>query len=76
MISMLDCSAKRISDIAFFMMKTIYCLIPLKVADNLISRVISLEAKYLEMCDGSFLSKEMKNSFKDIIHNRIVKLTK
>ncbi len=68
------CSKKSNINYSTFIRFAEYCEISLKVANNLISKVVGLEEKYIEMCEDSLLTQEMKESFKDLIHNRINRL--
>lgn len=47
------------------------CNISKKAAENILKKLTSLEIDFIEMCDNSMLSEELKESFKKLIRERI-----
>lgn len=50
--------------------------LPVEAAAKMIDKVISLEKKYLAMCDESYLPVEMRDSLKELISKRVIALKK
>lgn len=47
------------------------CSMPEKAADKILGKVVSLKKTYMEICDRSYISGEMKKAMKELIDCRI-----
>ncbi len=48
--------------------------LPEKAAEKIMQKIVSMQAQYLQMCEESYLPQEMKESFKQLICERMLVL--